>query len=475
MLNRRTLLQSLAASAAVAWAGPVRALTGSQTAFMLRVVPGRPLATIPANFIGLGYEMSSAARLGLLSTRNEPYVRLLHNLGAGGVLRFGGIVADFTGYSPDGEFASEAKHTVVTGASLRQLRGFLDATGWSAIWSVNFGRGTLDEAIAEARDVSRLLGPRLLAIELGNEVENYSHGSAPLRTPPYSYDTYRAEYTQWRVALLAAVPGLRFAAPDTAASVEWVERMAADAHAHIPVDVQLLTTHYYRGDQRLGTPEQLLHPDESLKSNLQRLRRASRASGVPFRICEANSFYGGGRPGVSDTLAGALWTLDYMLLLAQYGCAGVNLETGVNQLGFISSYSPVQDDGAGHNTAAAPYYGMLAFASAIAGASNVFAVEPFGSGTELAAYALGSGGRVRSVVLVNKSLDRSATVSLGELGLRGASAMRLAGPSLDSKTGVTFGGAAVDADGEWTEAKAEPVTGNVPVPPGSAVVIRRRM
>jgi len=471
MPSRRTLLQFLAASAAAAWVGPARALAGSETAFPLRVLSGKPVTTIPANFIGLGYEMSSAARLGLLSTRNEPYVRLLRNLGPSGVLRFGGIVADFTSYSPDGEFASEAKHTVVTGASLRQLRGFLDATGWSAIWSVNFGRGTLDEGIAEARDVSRILGPRLLAIELGNEVENYSHGNAPLRPPPYSYDTYRAEYARWRTAMLAAVPGLRFAAPDTAASVEWVERMAADAHAKVPADVQLLTTHYYRGDQKQGTPEQLLHPDEDLKSNLVRLREASRASGIPWRMCETSSFYGGGRPGVSDTLTGALWTLDTMLQLAQSGCAGVNMETGVNQLGFISSYSPVQDDGAGHNTAGAPYYGMLAFAAAAAGASDMFALEPPGSGMGLTAYALGSSKRVRSVVLINKSVDAGARVSLGRLGLRGASAMRLAGHSLDSKTGITFGGAAVAASGEWTPGKAEPVAGDVLVLPGSAVII----
>lgn len=69
---------------------------------------------------------------------------------------------------------------------------------------------------------------------------------------------------------------------------------------------------------------------------------------------------------MSDTFIGALWTLKVMLLLAQYGCAGVNMETGVNQLGFISSYSPIQDDTKGVNSAGVPYYGMLAFATAFA-------------------------------------------------------------------------------------------------------------
>ena len=69
-------------------------------------------------------------------------------------------------------------------------------------------------------------------------------------------------------------------------------------------------------------------------------RAASLESGIPWRICETNSFSGGGLPGVSDTFLGALWTLDFMLLLASYGCSGVNIETGVNQLGFCRTWMP---------------------------------------------------------------------------------------------------------------------------------------
>ena len=61
-------------------------------------------------------------------------------------------------------------------------------------------------------------------------------------------------------------------------------------------------------------------------------------------MCETNSFYGGGKDGVSNSFAAALWTLDYLLVLASYGCAGVNMETGVNHLGKISYYSPISDD-----------------------------------------------------------------------------------------------------------------------------------
>ena len=438
----------------------------------LRLSPDAEPVKLPEDFIGLGYEMSSAARLGLLSAENQAYVQLVQNLGAHGVLRLGGIVRDFTRYEPAGAVITEPKRTVVTRRSLEQLRGFLDRTGWRAIWSVNFGAGTLADAITEARDVASILGTRLLAIELGNEVENYGRGTHPLRMPPYGYESYRAEYTQWRAAMLTAVPGLRFAAPDTAASVEWVERMALDSHNDAHGDVQLLTTHYYRGDQKLGTEEQLMQPDPELRAKLERLGRASQTSGIPWRMCETNSFFGGGRPGISDTLAGALWTLDYMLLLAQYGCAGVNIETGMNQLGFVSSYSPVQDDGAGHNTAGAPYYGMLAFAQAVAGCSTVLKCSLDAGDSTLTAYALGEGRRMRSVVLINKS-HTVRVVSRRSIPLGRASMLRLTAPSLESTGGITLGGRAVDAEGRWSSSRAESSEhAEIVVAPASATILR---
>jgi hypothetical protein len=471
ILTRRRLLGSMAMLSARAMLGQAaRVLPEGNAVVALRPGAGKALALIPADFMGLGYEMSSAARLGLLSPDNAVYVELLRNLGPHGVLRLGGIVADFTSYSANGVVKTEPKNTVVTLASLQQLRGFLDRTGWTAIWSVNFGAGTIASAIEEARDVVRVLGPRLLAIELGNEVENYSRGKMPLRPPPYRYEDYRAEYLRWRTEIFAAVPGVRFAAPDTATSVEWVERMAVDAHG----DVQLLTTHYYRGDQKLATQAQLLQADPELLSRLERLRVASQKSGIPWRMCETNSFFGGGHPGLSDTLAGALWTLDYMLLLAKYGCAGVNIETGVNQLGFISPYSPIKDDEAGHNSAGAPYYGMLAFAVACANASSVLplVMEP-DQGSNLTCYALGEGKQVRSVVLINKESESAVAVSLQRLHPGHASGLRLTGPSLDSTTGVTLGGTTVDATGHWASARWESIpSGIVLVPPGSAIIVR---
>jgi hypothetical protein len=460
------LTASAAGAAILSGIRPLDALTETSEVIAVRLADADAVAHVPSDFIGLGYEMSSAAKLGLLSVSNDRYVRLVNQLSRDGVLRMGGIVADHSRYETEGTIRTEPTNTVVTRASLEQFSAFLRKTGWSAIWSVNFATGTLENAVAEAKDVARILGPHLLALEIGNEVENYGRGHPPSRTPPYTYQEYREDYRKWHAALAAAVPGLRFAGPDTASSVEWVQRMAADASG----EVQLLTTHYYRGAQAKGTAEQLATPDPELREKLEKLRKAARASGIPYRICETNSFFGGGRPGLSDTLLGALWVLDFMLLLARYGCAGVNIETGVNQLGFVSSYSPIQDDGKGRNYAGAPYYGMLACAMALRDAPEVLPLEVDAGGRNVTVHALGHSRRLRSLTIVNRD-SRAAVVGLPKM--TPAQAFRLAGPSALSQSGVTFAGATVDDDGRWEPQQPETVReSEITVPAMSAVVLR---
>ena len=298
-------------------------------------------------------------------------------------------------------------------------------------------------------------------------MNTYGKGQ-PFRPANYDYDAYRKEYGEWRAAIAKAIPALSFAAPDTARATDWVERMAQDANG----EVQFLATHYYRNGQTRGSAEQLLTPDPRLNDILVRLRAASQRSRIPWRMCEINSFSGGGRPGVSDTFVGALWTVNTMLLLAQCGCAGVNMETGVNHLGFVSSYSPIQDDCKGSNSAGVPYYGMLAFATAFAGCQQMLPLTAGTGSDSLHAYVLGAHGKPRSAVIVNMDSTTDAQVSVAGLGLKHVTVLRLVAPSADSKTGVTFGGAQVNEAGRWRAASGERASdGGVIVPHMSAAVL----
>lgn len=470
MFSRRGFLESAAKCSASLCVGCSKyAIVKSSDPAGTPRLTGAAAVTVPSNFIGLGYEMSSVATPGLLSVDNHRYLNLIKGLGPAGVIRVGGIVADYTRYEPNGTSRAERQDTIITRADLERFGEFLKATGWSAIWSVNFAQGSVEDAVVAARAVSEVLGTQLLALELGNEVENYGRSEKPFRKPPYSYETYRAEYNEWHAAIQKAVPGIRFAAPDTASSIEWVERMANGSKG----DVQLLTTHYYRGNQKSGTAEQLLRSDPGLGALLVRLRTVSAQSEIPWRMCETNSFFGGGRSGVSDTFVGSLWVLDYMLLLAQYGCSGVNIETGINQLGFISSYSPIQDDLRGTNTAGPSYYGMLAFSTAFADCNQILPIDAGAPDINMTIYVLGSSGKPRSIVIVNKDSLQDAHLSTRELGIERSVALRLSAPSADSKTGITFADSAVAPDGRWKAGTKDEIRdGAIAVPRLSAVVLR---
>jgi hypothetical protein len=446
---------TLAARRAFAWSAEE---AGRPLAATVRT--DRPARAIAADFMGLGYEISSVSRPGLMSAGNRVYVQLVRTLSTRGVIRIGGNTSDFARYSPAEAPVSSAFGTVVNDAVLKDLGGFLEATRWKLIWGLDLGKGSEADAIAEAQAVLSIAGKNLLAFEIGNEPDLFSN--AKHRNPGYSYDDWLAEYRRYKTALRARLPGIPFAGPDAAGKTDWVTRFAADEGK----DAVLLTQHYYReGQNPTSTIEKLLGPDPKLQPRLDQLSAVSKSSGLPYRICEVNSFSGGGRPGVSDTMAGALWVLDYMFTLASNGCAGVNMETGVNHRDFISSYSPIGDDEQGHYSAKPEYYGMLAFS--LAGKGQLLETEMDASAAEVTTYATTyakiyatqSDRGALTLTLLNKGAESCGlTVTIGSrMDGKKASVIRLIAPAVDAKTGVTLGGAEVTTAGTWKPAKSEVV------------------
>lgn len=436
----------------------------------IRIDPQKALGAIPPDFTGLGYEISSVAKPHLLTAANSTYVQLVRTLGEQGVIRIGGNTSDFASFSAEGKAVSAPKDTVVNEAGLRDLGTFLDATGWKLIWGLNLGSGSEQQAVDEASAVATVAKDKLLAFEIGNET-NIFHGSGH-RPASYSYADYLAEYHRYKAAIRAKLPDAPFAGPDSAGATEWVTDFARDEGK----DLKLLTDHYYRQGEKnpTSTLSKLLVADPGLASMLKKLQAASLSSGVPYRICETNSFFGGGRPGVSDTFGAALWALDYMWVLASASASGLNMETGTNDLGFVSSYSPIGEE-SGVYSAKPPYYGMLAFA--YAGHGQRVAVDLDAAGVNLTAYAtLGSDKRLR-VTVINKDASQHAEMRFAPGGTAAqVTALRLTAPSLESKSGVTLGGSPVSENGHWEPGRLEPVKMrqgccDLQVPAGSAVIL----
>jgi len=101
------------------------------------------------------------------------------------------------------------------------------------------------------------------------------------------------------------------------------------------------------------TLDKLLAPDPKLERDLKIAMDAAHEAGLPYRMSEGNSCWNGGQPGVSDTLASALWVADMMLDFASLGCAGVNLHGGGN--GF---YTPIAGGLAAGFVRRPEYYGI---------------------------------------------------------------------------------------------------------------------
>ena len=116
---------------------------------------------------------------------------------------------------------------------------------------------------------------------------------------------------------------------------------------------------------------------------------------------------------------------------------------------------------------------MLLFA--YAGRGSLVPIHQEGA-SSLRAFAVRGTDDERRIVLVNKDLTQDAHVRITTTGQK-ATILRLAAPSADSKTDVTFAGASVDPNGTWAprfteSAPLESERLMVELPASSAAVIQ---
>ena len=407
----------------------------------------------PPDFIGFGYETSAVAQTNYFRGDNRTLIQLYRQLGSNGLIRIGGNISDHTRYEPDGSSAvnTERAVTVINRRNLEDLAAFARATGWKVMWGLNLGTGSKEASAREAAAVARILGDRLHSFEIGNEVD--LHGRYELKY--HDFNSYYSNYLAYRASILAVLPSADFSGPDVAVNFPWLRAFAQEEGKK----VKLLTHHYYRAGAAspAATMENLLKTDERWQDRLSQLQTVSGLNGVPFRINEINSFSGGGKVGVSDTFASALWCLEFMCQAAVFGCEGVNMETDINQLGWISHYSPIVHNEDGTCEARPEYYGMLAFA--LAGKGNRLGTTLVKDGEiNLSAYATREDEKIWLIV-VNKDFacDAELTLPLPQ-GYGGPEAFRLEAPSMDSTDGSTLAGAKISPDGQW-----------IPGPPGKVL------
>ena len=440
---------------------------------------------VPQSFTGLSYELAQLSEPAFFSAQHKDLVALFRRLSRSGVLRIGGNTSEFCWFQATPETPAPKLHVpagdlaqnwmphrlfAIQPAAIDALAGFLDATGWSAIYGLNFGNSTPDRAATEAAYVQQKLGSRLAFFQIGNEPDLYQKATNGTRPAGWSFDDYVLEWLAFADAVSARVPEARFGGPDTAASSDWVTRFGHEVAPKLGKHLVALSGHYYAegppNDPKVTT-ERLLAGDPRVAHSARDVVSAADAHKVVYRMSEGNSCYRGGKPGMSDAFAASLWAADYLLTLASLGCAGVNLHGGDSR--FLSAglgdhnpgleaagnkkqsapngfYTPIATEQGQAAEARPVYYGML-LAQEFAGAT-MQSLEPAQSGM-LGAYAAVKNGKTM-IALINKVSfgDRDVLIKADKPFHR-ADLWRLTGPALDATTGIEFGRAAVSSDGTW--------------------------
>ena len=453
----------------------------AQTA-LVTVHPEKPGAKIPGDFLGFSFEKKMLS-IEAFHPANAALINLFTDLG-GGVLRVGANEGDSTFWSRT-EMKAPAKQRslgyslkplTIGPLSLDNLYAFAKRSGWRVIHGLNLGTGDPAMAVDEAAYALQVGGPLVLAMEIGNEPNLYrsKNSQVGLRPAKYNYDQYRKEIESYHHEILKKLPRAPLAGPATTRFCDWLPKFVTD----FKTKIVLVTSHGYalsgnetnRQSVWFPSVENLLRPQKDKEEVWLPKLEAAKAAGIPFRLDEYNTCTSGGKVGVSDVFASALWNLDFMLEIAGHGAAGVNLHGG---FGPRAGYSPLSYRE--NRYCANPiYYSMLLFHQAAQGQLVTVDCQ---TAANFVAHAVQGDDRKLRVVLINKDLTQSVVASIATGAAHAkAEVIRLSAPSATATEGVTLAGSAVAKDGTWTPQPGAPVPCvngkyEVTLPAASAVLL----
>jgi hypothetical protein len=303
---------------------PTPAPAAGSKAVSVRVQSSHPGGPVPARYLGLSFEASDLRRIAAYGQSGN-FVTMLRSLGPG-VLRFGGISADTRIAWVDSATPLPAWTALaLEERDLRALRTLAQRSGWRVLLTLGLAHFDPASAAREAAAAKRTLGPWLAGIEIGNEPDAYAHHH--LRAKSWGYAAYEVEVKRYRRAIAKLAPGIPLAGPGVSGSRAYIRWGPHEVSALSPA---ILTGHHYPlGCHQIPPPsiERLLSAKirASEAASLHRYMKVSRASGIPFRMDEANSVSCGGHVDISNTFAATLWATSYIAQTMTAGVSGINL------------------------------------------------------------------------------------------------------------------------------------------------------
>ena len=305
------------------------------------ITAGAALMPVPRSFLGLSTEYWTVP----VWTRHMLLARrVLSLLAVNGpiVLRIGGDSADHTFWAPSQELPEWAFE--LTPSWLRTVRALVARSGIHLILDLNLVTATPGDAAVWARAAEAALpGESIVGFEIGNEPDIYSHsswlsatsGGAGSRTLPrrISAENYAAVFGVYARALQRVDPGVPLLGPalaEPSSHLRFVSTLLRGPHPGL----RAITVHRYPysqcaapGARTFPTIARVLseHATAGMAQTIRPAVALARRAGVPLRLTEMNSVTCGGRSGVSDTFATALWAPDALFEMLGAGAASASI------------------------------------------------------------------------------------------------------------------------------------------------------
>jgi hypothetical protein len=454
---------------------------------VLTISPDASTVGVPPSYFGLSTEYWALPLFERNMTVFERVLSMLHVPGNGPlVLRIGGDSADHSFWAPKARRMPDWAFAV-TPEFLTRLRSLVERDGVRLIVDLNLVTDTPLTAATWARAAETSL-PRgsIIGFEVGNEPDLYTRSywmttiaRSPLVTRPLPFeltpDSYVDDFYDYARVLGEGAPDIPLIGPAVAhprTSLRWIKTLIADERPELGA----VSAHLYpysacikhKANASYPTVARLLSWQASggLAKDVAGDVAVAHRAGLKFRLSELNSVTCGGKAGVSDTFATALWAPDALFTLMRAGVDAVNLHVRADA---INAPFTLTRRGL---TPRPLLYGLLMFERTLGPDARLVRLHlAHARSLNLSAWAVRVRGGNLHVLLVDKS-NRNVRVDLHLPASAEATVQRLLAPSATSTTGETLEGQRLGPDGTWVGARQiETVTRG---PHGYALTMPRR-
>jgi hypothetical protein len=430
----------------------------------LTVAPNASTVLVPSSFFGISTEYRTLPMFEVNTPVFERVLSLLHVAGDGPlILRIGGDSADHAFYYPRWRPMPDWAYEL-TPRYLSRLKALVVRDRVKLIVDLNLVTDTPVIAAAWARAAETSLPHGILGFEIGNEPDLYSRRfwvDTVARSPfdarrfpvEMTPESYVQDFAAYAHVLGESAPDVQLIGPAVAhprVSLPFISALIADQRP----ELGMVTGHLYPYSACVKNPRSSSYPSVShilsrhatsaFQTDIASAVATAHAARLEFRLTEFNSVTCGGKPGVSDTFATALWAPDALFTAMRAGANGANLHIrpnavngafAVNQRGLVTR--PL-------------LYGLLMFTRTLGPQAQLVKVHLAAPrSVDLSGWAVRVKNGILHVLLIDKS-SRSVRVDLRLPATAPASIQRLLAPSPYSRSGVTLNGQQLNYAGQWT-------------------------